>query len=128
MSTPTRAVKTNPVPTNLTVQRLLRNMRAAGFTVSLASAPQLRARLNRPGVRHRAPAASPSVLGVIVPDENAILINRTLSLEERVKTVLHELIHLAEPLLSENKTKLATQKLFTGLTEHQRGYLEFLVS
>lgn len=114
------ASKTRP-----TVRRLIKTMQQAGFTVHLASERELLARMSR-GARPRQIGAR--VMGVIAPDEYAILVNERLALEERVRTVLHELIHLDRPELSESETERTAQSLFKHLNDHDLGLLEFLVS
>jgi len=69
-----------------------------------------------------------SIKGLVLPDKNEIVINKSLSVKERVLTLIHELIHLANPKLSEKQTEHQTQALYRRLTKNNLGYLEFAVS
>lgn len=68
------------------------------------------------------------ILGLILPDESQIAINKSLPLEDRVKTLLHELVHLYNPKFTEKQTELTALDIFDDLSEEELGYLEFLTS
>lgn len=113
------------VPT-INANQLLRLLEESGFVVKLATEPVLLLESTRPNAISRL-RASVKIKGLILPDENRILINQELGLEERVKTVLHELIHLQAPEMSEAATEAATLALYRDLTTEQLGRFEFLV-
>lgn len=69
-----------------------------------------------------------SISGLIIPDRNEIIINKSLILQERVLTLVHELIHLVDPKLSEKQTEASAQTLYTKLSDRSLGFLEFAVS
>lgn len=69
-----------------------------------------------------------SINGLIIPDRNEIVINKSLSLKERVLTLVHELIHLANPKLTEKQTEASAQNLYAKLSDRSLGFLEFAVS
>ncbi len=114
----------------ITVAQLLKLLEESGFDVSLKGEKQmLEAANKKKDARARAVVAENiKIKGLILPDEFQIMINRDLPLEERVKTVLHELIHLRAPDISEAATEKATEALYRDLTADQLGRLEFLVS
>ena len=121
---------TNDQPT-ISISQLLRLLDESGFEVRLAPEKRLLEAAARPEHRVRASAAvaeAVKIKGLILPDDYQILVNRSLPLEERVKTVIHELIHLQAPELSEGATERQAQLLYRGLTPGQLGRLEFLVS
>jgi hypothetical protein len=68
------------------------------------------------------------IMGLIMPDENAIAIAEELSVDERATTLLHELIHLFDPNLEEDAVEDITLDLEQELTPGQFGFLQFLVS
>jgi len=110
---------------------LLRLLELSGFDVRLAHQKKMLKEAAKPGVmvRARAVVAAPvKIKGLILPDEYRILVNRDLELDERVKTVLHELIHLRSPEIGEQRTEKEAHRLYRQLTPNQLGRLEFLVS
>lgn len=110
----------------ISLSELLALLRESGFTVELKKESALLAQSNKPKVRAR--ATTTTIKGLIVPDRNVIMINRDLSVDERVVTAIHELIHLHSPELSEEVTEQEAQRLFGELSQRDLGYLEFLVS
>ena len=120
--------KTSPT---ISVRQLLQLLEESGFAVALAGEKRLLEEAAKPSamVRARTAVAAPvKIKGLILPDEYRILVNRELGLEERVKTVLHELIHLQAPDLSEAATERQALTLYKHLTPSELGQLEFLVS
>lgn len=107
------------------LETLLSLLAESGFEIVLKKESVLLAKSAQPNVRARQAA---KIKGLIVPDENVILINRDLTTDERVITAIHELIHLHSPELSEADTERAALKLFGKLSQRDQGYLEFLVS
>ncbi len=72
--------------------------------------------------------ASCKVRGLIIPDQNEIFINQLLPINERVITILHEMIHLYDAKLDEDETEATAQAIFANLSTAELGYLEFLVA
>lgn len=69
-----------------------------------------------------------AINGLILPDRNEIIINKNLNPKERVLTLMHELIHLADSKLNENQTEDRAQSLYRTLSDKNLGFLEFAVS
>lgn len=105
---------------------LKRALERSGFSVVVKNEAELLKLTKKAGARPR--AGKPRILGLIVPDDLIIAINHALPKEERIKTLLHELIHLEYPKLSERVTEQATVKLFRQLSDSELGYLEFLLA
>ncbi|MDO8471866.1 MAG: hypothetical protein Q7S64_01775 [bacterium] len=123
----------------LTTRQLIKHLQESGFTVELKREAVLLAESAKPNVRARQVpvyeqveyqrAGRPAeIKGLIVPDSNTILINRSLPVNERVITAIHELIHLHSPELTENETEQEAVRLYRESNDHDLGYLEFLVS
>jgi len=112
--------------TNLTVRQLINQLHQSGYSMELKSESALLSQSNKQHARARQIAAQ--IKGLIVPDSNSIFINRSLPVEERVVTALHELIHLHSPQLSETETEREALRLYRESNDHDLGYLEFLVS
>jgi len=68
------------------------------------------------------------VHGLVMPDRNEIAINENLSLKERVLTLVHELIHIADKRYSEKVTEKLTHKLYKNFSDGELGFMEFAVS
>ena len=68
------------------------------------------------------------VMGLIMPDENAIGIASELSTDERAETLLHEMIHLWNADIDEEEVEETTLELVDALTPAQFGFLQFLVA
>jgi hypothetical protein len=118
-------------PPKINVRQLLQLLEESGFDVTIVGEKRLIEEAAKPSamVRARTAVAAPvKIKGLILPDQYRILVNRELGLEERVKTVLHELIHLQAPDLSESVTERQTLTLYKHLTPNELGQLEFLVS
>jgi Zn-dependent peptidase ImmA (M78 family) len=68
------------------------------------------------------------VEGYICQDTLEIYIEKNLPLEERVITLLHELIHDIHEDWSEEKVENEARKIYQNLSDRDLGFLEFLVS
>jgi hypothetical protein len=68
------------------------------------------------------------IMGLIMPDENVIGLAEDLSNEERVATLIHELIHLVDEDLDEEDVETATLEIENTLDRSQFGFFQFLVS
>lgn len=120
-------MKSTPTP-DISLETLLQLLVESGFEIVLKPESALLAQSAKPRVRARTVQAEAKIKGLIVPDENVILINRDLTKQERVITAIHELIHLHSPSLSEKATEREAQRLYAKLDARDLGYLEFLVS
>lgn len=69
-----------------------------------------------------------NIKGLVLPDRNEIIINKKLLLKERVLTLIHELIHILLPRLSETKTEKEAKKLYSEFSDSDLGFFEFAVS
>jgi hypothetical protein len=69
-----------------------------------------------------------NIMGLIIPDENAIGIAADLSPEERAVTLLHEWIHLWDAEVEEDDVEIMTLEMEETITPNQFGFLQFLVS
>jgi len=65
--------------------------------------------------------------GMILPDTCQILVRSDLDIEERTKTLIHELIHEAYPNWVEEIVEELTHKLYDTMAENDRGYFMFFV-
>lgn len=79
--------------------------------------------LPRKGVATR----SRGVKGYIVPDELKIYINKAIGINDRVVTLIHELLHELYPQWSETKIERECKRVFRGLKVSQLGWLQFFV-
>lgn len=68
------------------------------------------------------------IMGLIMPDDNAIGLAIELNKEERAITLLHELIHLYDPEIDEDDVENLTLEMENNLTPDQYGFLQFLAS
>jgi len=68
-----------------------------------------------------------TVKGYIEPDEGKIYINKTLGLNDRVVTLIHELIHELKPRWSEERVEGEAVRLFKHLKVAELGFLQFFV-
>lgn len=107
------------------LNELLRKLNESGFIIELRDEEVLLHQAKKEGTRAR---TAVQIKGLIAPDQNTIYINEELSLEERVKTVLHEMIHLSDSDLSEEQTEELALDIYQGLGDDELGYLEFLVA
>ena len=69
-----------------------------------------------------------NIMGLIIPDENAIGIAADLSVDERATTLLHEWIHLWNDDIEEEDVESITLEMEETINPNQFGFLQFLVS
>jgi hypothetical protein len=72
-------------------------------------------------------ALSRGVKGYIVPDELRIYISKAMGINDRVITLIHELLHELYPQWSEVKVEQECKSIFRGLRVSQLGWLQFFV-
>lgn len=70
---------------------------------------------------------SRGVKGYIVPDELKIFISKSIGINDRVITLIHELLHEIYPQWSESKVESECKSIFRGLKVSQLGWLQFFV-
>ena len=70
----------------------------------------------------------PYVKGMLLPESNQILIKKSLSVDEKVMTLIHEILHEIFPDWLEDKIESATRIVFELLDPKQYGFFEFWVS
>lgn len=65
--------------------------------------------------------------GYIVPDDLKIYINSNIGINDRVITLLHEMMHDLYPSWSEERVESQSKQVFKNLTVPQLGFLQFFV-
>ena len=65
--------------------------------------------------------------GYIVPDELRIYINKGIGINDRVITLVHELLHEIYPSWQEKRVEKESKAIFKNLTVPQLGFLQFFV-
>ena len=65
--------------------------------------------------------------GYIVPDDLTIYIDRNLGLNDRVVTLIHELLHEIHPHWEETRVEIESRRIFNNLNVSQLGFLQFFV-
>lgn len=65
--------------------------------------------------------------GYIVPDELRIYINKGIGINDRVITLVHELLHEIYPTWQEERVEHKSKQIFKNLTVPQLGFLQFFV-
>jgi len=65
--------------------------------------------------------------GYIEPDSLKIYINKNLGLNDRVITLIHELLHEIFPIWKEGRVEKEAKKTFNHLNIDQLGFLQFFV-
>lgn len=65
--------------------------------------------------------------GYILPDDLKIFINKTIGVNDRVITLVHELLHEVYPTWQEQQVDRASKRIFNHLTVPQLGFLQFFV-
>jgi len=106
--------------TNNWFLKLKNTLLYSGYEVILTSVPQ-NGGTGKRGTRHRA------AKGYIVPDELKIFINRRIGINDRVITLVHELMHEIYPNWQEPRVERESKKVFRGLTVPQLGFFQFFV-
>ena len=109
--------------TKINTKNLFRKLKTtllySGYEVILTSVPQARA--TKPGIRRRA------AKGYIVPDELKIFINRQIGVNDRVITLIHELMHELFPNWQEPRVERESKLVFRHLTVPRLGFFQFFV-
>lgn len=67
------------------------------------------------------------IKGYILPDELKIYINQNIGINDRVITLIHELLHELFPTWQENRVERSAKKIFKNLNIAQLGFLQFFV-
>jgi len=67
------------------------------------------------------------IKGYIVPDDLRIYINKTIGVNDRVVTLVHELLHEIYPAWTEGKVNQSAKRIFQKLTVPQLGFLQFFI-
>lgn len=67
------------------------------------------------------------VKGYIIPDSLKIFINKKFGINDRVITLIHELLHEIYPEWSESRIDGNSKKIFRDLKVSQLGFLQFFV-
>lgn len=70
---------------------------------------------------------SRGVKGYIVPDELKIYVSKAIGINDRVITLIHELLHELYPQWTEKKVEQECKSIFRGLKVSQLGWLQFFV-
>ncbi len=65
--------------------------------------------------------------GYLAPDDFKIYIDRNLGLNDRVITLIHELLHELHPIWGERRVESEAQRIFRHLNVSQLGFLQFFV-
>lgn len=99
--------------------KLKKTLIESGYEVILMTAN----RWPRADVYHR----RRGIKGYIVPDEMKIYINQSIGINDRVITLIHELLHEIEPTWNEDKVETSAKKIFKKLGVSQLGFLQFFV-
>ncbi len=68
-----------------------------------------------------------SVKGYIVPDSLKIYINKSLPVNDRVITLIHELLHELYPTQTEASVEREAKRIFQTLKVPQLGFLQFFI-
>ena len=67
------------------------------------------------------------IKGYIAPDELKIYVSQSIGINDRVITLIHELLHEIWPSWSETKVESNAKKIFQSLSVAQLGFLQFFV-
>lgn len=67
------------------------------------------------------------VKGYIVPDDLRIYINKRIGINDRVETLIHELLHEIYSTWGERRVNENAKKTFKELTVSQLGFLQFFI-
>jgi len=77
--------------------------------------------------RSRRKGFARGIKGYIVPDDLKIYINKNIGINDRVITLVHELLHEVYPVWTEPKVNRSSKKIFQTLTVPQLGFLQFFI-
>ncbi|GEM_PF-2572996 len=106
--------------------KLISKFEKSGFSVYQKTEKQLLAKSAKPSSKKRQTKAA--IFGLIVEDEYEIHINKNLTEKEKQLSLLHELVHLYDPTLSETDTESQAKVIFRSLSEAEMGYLDYLMA
>lgn len=70
---------------------------------------------------------SRGVKGYILPDQLNIFINKSFGVNDRVVTLIHELLHEIHPSKTENQVDKLSKTIFNDLNVSQLGFLQFFI-
>ena len=71
--------------------------------------------------------SGPHLYGMILPDQHKILIKRSISLAERTRTLIHELLHAVYPTWCEDLVEQTTLKMYSYMSDRDKGFFMFFV-
>jgi hypothetical protein len=114
-------------PSALSFAKLKRTFLSSGFEIRRFDRAELESlALDAPfdAKRH----TNSAIMGLIMPDEGIIGIAQELATEDRIETLVHELIHLYDETMPEDDVEAATLEIMEELTPAQHGFLQFLVA
>lgn len=77
--------------------------------------------------RHKSGGLARATKGYILPDDMKIFINKHIDINDRVVTLIHELLHEVNPIWEEPKVDRKSKSIFKQLTVSQLGFLQFFV-
>ena len=77
--------------------------------------------------KHEHHAIACGIKGYILPDVMKIFINRDFGINDRVVTLIHELLHEIYPAKTEGQVDKLSKKIFNDLNVSQLGFLQFFV-
>lgn len=77
--------------------------------------------------KHEPKAIACGIKGYILPDNLKIFINKSFGVNDRVITLIHELLHEIYPSKSEYQIDKLSNKIFNDLNVSQLGFLQFFV-
>ena len=67
------------------------------------------------------------IKGYILPDQLKIFINKSFGVNDRVVTLIHELLHEIHPSKTENQVDRLSKTIFNNLNVSQLGFLQFFI-
>ena len=70
---------------------------------------------------------SRGIKGYILPDQLQIFINKSFRVNDRVVTLIHELLHEIYPSKTENQVDKMSKTIFSDLNVSQLGFLQFFI-
>lgn len=77
--------------------------------------------------KHEPKAMACGVKGYILPDSLKIFVNKSFGINDRVITLIHELLHDIYADKSEYQVDRLSKKIFSSLNVSQLGFLQFFV-
>ena len=70
---------------------------------------------------------SRGIKGYILPDQLKIFINKRFGANDRVVTLIHELLHEIHPSKTESQVDRLSKTIFNDLNVSQLGFLQFFI-